>query len=82
MWLYITESVREVDRLIEDVLVDLLHRPAEAIRELSLPVGSAEDCAERIRKFADAGVERLFVWPIGDDLRQLELFAERVVPLV
>jgi hypothetical protein len=29
-----------------------------------------------------AGVERVFVWPLGDELRQLELFRERVVPLV
>ena len=81
MWLYVTESAREAERIVDDVLVSLLGRPAEAIRDLSLPVGSAEDCAERIRAFADAGAERVFVWPIGDDLRQIELFAERVVPL-
>jgi hypothetical protein len=29
-----------------------------------------------------AGARRIFVWPLADEVRQLELFRERVVPLV
>jgi alkanesulfonate monooxygenase SsuD/methylene tetrahydromethanopterin reductase-like flavin-dependent oxidoreductase (luciferase family) len=51
-------------------------------RDLALPIGLAEQCAERIGAYADAGVQRLFVWPLSDQLRQLELFREGVIPLV
>jgi alkanesulfonate monooxygenase SsuD/methylene tetrahydromethanopterin reductase-like flavin-dependent oxidoreductase (luciferase family) len=80
MWMYISESAREVDRMFEDVLASLVNRPVDALRELSLPVGPASLCAERIRAFADAGAQRVFVWPLADDLRQLELFAQSVAP--
>jgi hypothetical protein len=38
--------------------------------------------SERLAAFADAGVQRGFVWPLGDELRQLKLLRERIVPLV
>jgi alkanesulfonate monooxygenase SsuD/methylene tetrahydromethanopterin reductase-like flavin-dependent oxidoreductase (luciferase family) len=60
----------------------MLRRPVDALRELALPIGSAEQCAERIAAYAEAGAQRIFVWPLADDLRQLELFRERVTPLV
>lgn len=82
MWLYVTESRGAADRMLTDVLAPLLNRPVEALRELALPIGSAEQCAERISAFRDAGAQRAFVWPLADELRQLELFREAVVPLV
>jgi alkanesulfonate monooxygenase SsuD/methylene tetrahydromethanopterin reductase-like flavin-dependent oxidoreductase (luciferase family) len=82
MWLYVTETRRDADRILADVLAPLVDRPVEALRDLALPIGSAEQCAERISAYADAGVQRLFVWPLTDQLRQLELFRERVIPLV
>jgi alkanesulfonate monooxygenase SsuD/methylene tetrahydromethanopterin reductase-like flavin-dependent oxidoreductase (luciferase family) len=82
MWMYVTEDAGEADRVLTGVLAPLLNRPVEAIRDLALPIGPAELCAERISAFAAAGAERVFVWPLADNLRQLELFRERVVPLV
>ncbi len=35
-----------------------------------------------MRAFADAGAQRVFLWPLRDEVRQLELFMERVAPLV
>jgi len=54
----------------------------DQLRELALPIGSAEQCAERISAYAGAGAERVFVWPLADDLDQLTAFRESVVPLV
>jgi alkanesulfonate monooxygenase SsuD/methylene tetrahydromethanopterin reductase-like flavin-dependent oxidoreductase (luciferase family) len=82
MWLYVTEDRREAERMLRDVLAPMLRRPIEALRELALPIGSAEQCAERISAYAEAGAERVFVWPLADELPQLETFRERVVPLV
>ena len=64
-----------------DVLAPLVGRPAEDLAALPLPIGPAEVCAERLRAFRDAGAQRLFIRPLGDEVDQLERFAERVVPL-
>ena len=79
MWLYVTESRRRPSTLT-DVLAPLLNRPAEALR--GLPIGSASHCAGRFGEYAAAGAERIFVWPLGDELHQLERFRETVLPLV
>jgi alkanesulfonate monooxygenase SsuD/methylene tetrahydromethanopterin reductase-like flavin-dependent oxidoreductase (luciferase family) len=82
MWLYVTERPAETEHMLADVLAPMLRRPLEALRELALPIGSAEQCAERLAAYAQAGAERVLVWPLADELRQLEAFRERVVPLV
>jgi alkanesulfonate monooxygenase SsuD/methylene tetrahydromethanopterin reductase-like flavin-dependent oxidoreductase (luciferase family) len=82
LWAYVTEDRHAAERVLADVLAPLLGRPVESLRELSLPIGPAEVCAERLSAFADAGAQRVFFWPLGDEVRQLELLAERVVPLI
>jgi alkanesulfonate monooxygenase SsuD/methylene tetrahydromethanopterin reductase-like flavin-dependent oxidoreductase (luciferase family) len=82
MWMYVTDKRREAERMLSEVLAPVLNRPVEALRDLALPIGSAELCAERISAYAEAGAERVFVWPLADELRQLEVFREDVVPLV
>jgi hypothetical protein len=44
------------------------------------PVGPAEDCAELLTRYAMAGCERVYLWPLGDEQRQLELVARTVAP--
>jgi alkanesulfonate monooxygenase SsuD/methylene tetrahydromethanopterin reductase-like flavin-dependent oxidoreductase (luciferase family) len=81
-WLYITEDKGEAERKLSDVLAPMLHRPAEALRSAPLLIGPAEVCAERLAAFVDAGARRVFVWPLGDEVVQLELFRERVSALL
>jgi 2-methylisocitrate lyase-like PEP mutase family enzyme len=66
--------------MISDVLAPMLHRPAEELSSAPLLIGPAEVCAERLAAYVDAGARRIFVWPLGDEVRQLELFRERVTP--
>jgi alkanesulfonate monooxygenase SsuD/methylene tetrahydromethanopterin reductase-like flavin-dependent oxidoreductase (luciferase family) len=82
MWLYVTDTRGEAERTLEQVLAPMVNRPVEALRELALPIGSPEQCAERIAAYRDAGAERVFVWPLADELRQLERFRADVVPVV
>lgn len=82
MWLYVTEDRAEAERMLAGVLAPMLGRSVEALRELALPIGPAADCAERIGAFRAAGAERIFVWPLADELEQLERFFAEVVPLV
>jgi alkanesulfonate monooxygenase SsuD/methylene tetrahydromethanopterin reductase-like flavin-dependent oxidoreductase (luciferase family) len=81
-WLYVTDDARSAERMLEDVLAPLLSRQVAELRALSLPIGPAEVCAERLAAFADAGAQRLYLWPLRDEVRQLELFRERVVPML
>jgi len=76
----VTEDRATAERMLADVLAPLLGRSVESLRTLSLPIGPAEVCAERLSAFAEAGAQRVFVWPLGDDVHQLTLVAERVAP--
>ena len=80
MFLYITDDRGEVDRIAENMKPSDVHQ-MEDFKQRFL-VASAEECAERLSAYAAAGVQRMFVWPLGDELRQLELFREKVIPLV
>jgi alkanesulfonate monooxygenase SsuD/methylene tetrahydromethanopterin reductase-like flavin-dependent oxidoreductase (luciferase family) len=77
-WLYITEDKGKAERMLGDVLAPMLHRPAEALGSAPLLIGPAEVCAERLAAFVRAGARRIFVWPLADEVAQLELFRERV----
>jgi alkanesulfonate monooxygenase SsuD/methylene tetrahydromethanopterin reductase-like flavin-dependent oxidoreductase (luciferase family) len=81
MWCYITESRSEADRVVEERLVPTIHRPEEQLRD-RLPVGPPELFAAKLTDFARAGVQRVFIWPVADETRQLELFWSKVRPLV
>jgi probable F420-dependent oxidoreductase len=81
-WLHITEDKEAAERTVGDLLAPMLHRPAEELRSAPLLIGPAEVCAERLAAFVDAGARRIFVWPLVDEVAQLELFRERVTCLV
>jgi probable F420-dependent oxidoreductase len=81
MWSYVTEDRARADALLADVLAPLLNRPIEALRAI-LPIGSPEECATRLLSYEHAGAQRVFLWPLADEAAQLELFRERVVPLI
>jgi alkanesulfonate monooxygenase SsuD/methylene tetrahydromethanopterin reductase-like flavin-dependent oxidoreductase (luciferase family) len=77
-WLHVTEDKGEAERMLGEVLAPMLHRPPEELRSAPLLIGPAEVCAERLAAWVDAGARRIFVWPLGDELAQLERFRERV----
>jgi probable F420-dependent oxidoreductase len=79
MWFHITDSPSDADRVMRERIVPTIHRPEEMLRD-RLPVGPAEQFAEKLAAFAAAGVQRVFVWPVANEARQLELFCDTVVP--
>lgn len=81
MWFYITDDRREAESILRDRVVPTVHRPEEVLRE-RLPFGPAESFAERLSAFAQSGVQRVFIWPVADEIRQLELFCEKVRPAI
>lgn len=81
MWMYVTDDRETARRYLEDILCPMLNRAPESVRDLLL-IGLPEECAARLCAYRDAGLERVFVWPLADDVRQIELFASSVMPLV
>jgi hypothetical protein len=45
-------------------------------------IGPAEECAQKLAAFRDAGAEEVLLWPLADEVRQAELFMSSVAPLV
>ena len=81
MWCYVTEDRARAESVLADVLAPMLNRPVEQLRPI-LPIGSAEECAARLSAYERAGAQRVFLWPLADERAQLEVFRERVVPLL
>jgi alkanesulfonate monooxygenase SsuD/methylene tetrahydromethanopterin reductase-like flavin-dependent oxidoreductase (luciferase family) len=72
MWTWITEDASDANRVLRDVLAPLLRRDPDLLRD-QLCVGPAERCAELLSRYAEAGCQRVHLWPLGDEARQLEL---------
>jgi alkanesulfonate monooxygenase SsuD/methylene tetrahydromethanopterin reductase-like flavin-dependent oxidoreductase (luciferase family) len=71
MWTWITEDSRDADRMLRDVLAPLLKRDPDVLRD-QVCIGPASRCAELLSRYADAGCERVHLWPLGDEPRQIE----------
>jgi alkanesulfonate monooxygenase SsuD/methylene tetrahydromethanopterin reductase-like flavin-dependent oxidoreductase (luciferase family) len=69
-WLYITNSRREADHVLVDVLASALDRDPESLRHL--PIGSAQYCSEVLASYAAAGAAEVLIWPVRDSIHQLE----------
>jgi alkanesulfonate monooxygenase SsuD/methylene tetrahydromethanopterin reductase-like flavin-dependent oxidoreductase (luciferase family) len=80
MWLWITESASDAERVLA-ALAWVLRRDREELRP-RVCVGSAEHCAELLTRYAEVGCQRIHFWPVAEEPRQLSLLADRVLPLV
>ena len=81
MWTWVTESGPEAERVLVDVLAPMIGRTPEQLRG-RVCVGSAQQCAELLSRYAAAGCGRVHFWPMRDEERQLELLAGHVLPRV
>jgi alkanesulfonate monooxygenase SsuD/methylene tetrahydromethanopterin reductase-like flavin-dependent oxidoreductase (luciferase family) len=81
MWTWVTDDRAERDRMLTGVLAPLLQRDPDALRG-QLCIGPVEHCAELLSRYAGAGCGRAYLWPLGDEPRQLELIASEVAPRI
>jgi alkanesulfonate monooxygenase SsuD/methylene tetrahydromethanopterin reductase-like flavin-dependent oxidoreductase (luciferase family) len=81
MWTWVTEERADRDRVLRGVLAPLLKRDPEELSGQAC-IGSAERCAELLSRYAKAGCQRVYLWPLGDESRQLELVASEVAPRI
>jgi alkanesulfonate monooxygenase SsuD/methylene tetrahydromethanopterin reductase-like flavin-dependent oxidoreductase (luciferase family) len=81
MWTWVSNDRAEGDRMLSRVLAPILRRDPDELRA-QLCVGPAEHCAELLSRYAQAGCDRVYLWPLGDETRQIELIAGTVAPHV
>jgi alkanesulfonate monooxygenase SsuD/methylene tetrahydromethanopterin reductase-like flavin-dependent oxidoreductase (luciferase family) len=81
MWTWVTDDRAEGDRVLGNVLAPLLRRDPDELRA-QVCVGPVEHCAQLLSRYARAGCQRVYLWPLGDERRQLERVAADVVPMV
>ena len=79
MWTWVAKDQAEGDRVLREVLAPLLNRDPEELGA-QVCVGTPEHCAELLSRYADAGCQRVYLWPLGDERRQIELVASAVAP--
>lgn len=81
MFTYITDDHVEADHLIHNVLSPRLGRDPQDLRSCLL-IGPAEECARRLSAYRASHVQRVYLWPIRDEIVQLDAFRQRVAPLI
>lgn len=80
MWTWVTADRAEGEQMLERLAV-ILHRDRDELRG-QVCVGSAEHCAALLSRYAQAGCQRVYLYPLGDERRQLELVASEVAPMI
>jgi alkanesulfonate monooxygenase SsuD/methylene tetrahydromethanopterin reductase-like flavin-dependent oxidoreductase (luciferase family) len=81
MWLFITEDEKVAERMLNELLAPAINRPVAELRE-RLPIGSALTCAEKLAAYKSVGVQRIYLWPLANEVEQITKFMQNVVPLL
>jgi len=79
MFYYLTEDRRRAEEILVEVVSPTLNRPVELLRERLL-IGTPAECTEKLVKLQAAGVRKVFLWPVEDEVGQLRRFHEQVLP--
>jgi alkanesulfonate monooxygenase SsuD/methylene tetrahydromethanopterin reductase-like flavin-dependent oxidoreductase (luciferase family) len=80
MWTYVSPDRRACAEHLAR-LGAMLNRPVDDLAARVL-IGHPEQCAALLRSYAEAGVDRVFIWPLADAEDQLTRVMQEVVPLV
>src|SRR5215218_2808389 len=81
MWTWVAKDRAEADRVVTEVLAPILGREPADLRA-QVCIGTPEHCGEVLHRYAQAGCDRVYLWPLGDERRQLELVVSEVAPLI
>jgi len=81
MWFHLTDDEAEAERIFQERLLPTIGRSEDILRD-RLPVGPAERFVEKLLAYREAGVQRVFIWPVVDEIDQLERLHETVAPFL
>ena len=80
MWFHV--DARRAEDVLANQLAPVVHRPVDQLRE-RLAFGTGATVLDKVAAFRDAGVQWMFVWPVGeqpgDDVEQLHRFQDEVL---
>ncbi len=79
MWLRVTDDDAETERVLRDVLAPIVRRDPDELRG-RVCVGTPDHCVRLLSAYAAAGCVRMHVWPLEDEVAQLERLLRDVVP--
>jgi alkanesulfonate monooxygenase SsuD/methylene tetrahydromethanopterin reductase-like flavin-dependent oxidoreductase (luciferase family) len=79
VWVHVTPSAAEASAVLGDVLAPTLRRDPHELAA-RLPVGTPEHCVAVLSAYAEAGAQRMLLWPIREPVAQLRTFADLVAP--
>ena len=77
-WMYLTDDATK-EREVVARLSRMLRRSEEEVAH-RLPVGSVARCVDLLGRYQAAGLQRVLLWPVDDELDQIERFASDVIP--
>ena len=77
-WSYVTEDAGEARAMLER-LARMVRRPIDEL-DGRLPIGPPALCLDLFGRYLDAGLQRILVWPMANEVEQLERIAADVVP--
>lgn len=77
-WTYVTDDQAE-ERVVTEQLSRMLRRPIEEVAG-HLPIGSPAMCLDLLGRYERIGLERVLLWPLKDEVHQLERIAAEVIP--
>jgi alkanesulfonate monooxygenase SsuD/methylene tetrahydromethanopterin reductase-like flavin-dependent oxidoreductase (luciferase family) len=77
-WLYVTDDEAE-GRGVTERLSRMLRRPVEELAG-RLPIGSPTTCLDLLGRYQRAGLQRVLLWPMEDEVQQLERVALEIIP--
>ncbi len=80
IWTFISEDAAATSRALDNIAA-FLRRPRDELEDRLL-IGTPDACAAKLIAYADAGLQRALIWPIAHEIDQIELFANKVRPLV
>jgi alkanesulfonate monooxygenase SsuD/methylene tetrahydromethanopterin reductase-like flavin-dependent oxidoreductase (luciferase family) len=81
MWTWVAEDPAEADRILREMLAPLLNRDPDELGA-QLCIGPPEHCAAILSRYAAAGCQRVYLWPLGEERAQIELVASQVAPRI
>jgi hypothetical protein len=79
MWTWVDDDEARAERMLRDVLAQVVRRDPVDLRE-RVCVGTPEHCGRLLSAYAAAGCTRVHVWPLDDEVAQLERLVRDVLP--
>ncbi len=81
MFCYFTDDRGLAENILRELVTPALNRPEDELGARLL-IGSSAECAEKLARYDAVGVQRVLLWPVADEVQQLEIFRNQVMPLL